>query len=167
MDAGSSGRSVDRAPGTTSRIVVAPKRHFPEEQLAPLVDGLRELGFEVEVEPWENPFVNGRYGVTWWEVVHVYLPQAWHVVQGLGGAKFALDTAKALAQDEAKAAAKALAKRVAAVFIPWARARSKVPGKNPKQPKALSIYGPDGKTVVLTVKITDPDEEPQIIEAKD
>jgi hypothetical protein len=129
-----------------SKVVLKPKRAFPDEELAPLVKGIEALGFEVEVEAYDNPFVNGRLGVSWWEVVHA------HIVEWGTGAAVGAVAGEAL---------KGAAKKIGEVFVDWAKERGKRPGRNPKQPKYTEIYGPDGK-VVSRVKVTDPESDPEI-----
>jgi hypothetical protein len=147
--------SEEQPKGAGNKIVLAPRRYFPADELQPLVDGIRELGFEVEVLEWENPFVKGRYGVTWYEVIHVHLPQA--IEAAAGGAAGAL--LKDAARDLAKDGLKAVARRIGDVFVDWAKKRRQQAGRNPKQPKMMPIYGPDGKTVVLQVTIKEGDPE--------
>jgi hypothetical protein len=117
-----------------AELLVAPHRYFSDEELAPLLVGLRDLGFEIEVRPRENPFVEGRAGVTWCEVIHVYLPAA-----GALAVPVAMEVAKGLATDGTKA----LAKKVGAVFLRWARHRGRRPGKNPKQPSDQVVQSGD------------------------
>lgn len=110
------------------------------EDVRSLGDDLsRELGFPVRLVG--EPKHLGR-GVTWWEVVHVWLPAS--AVGGAGVGK-AVD-----------------------VFVDWARARMrrflderKTKKKPNPPPQHVTIYGPDGKPL-KSVTLKNPDGEPEI-----
>jgi hypothetical protein len=85
-----------------------------------------------------RPIERRGYGVTWWEVVYIWLP-------ALGGA-----------------VSTAFAKKVVEVAIDWARKRFKRRGAE-KRPKYVGIYGPDGKlvrSVLLTDEAAEPEDRP-------
>jgi hypothetical protein len=78
------------------------------------------------------------YSVTWWEVVHIWLPWAAVAAGGVVGP--------------------AIAKKIVDVAIEWARTR--FARKPNKRPKYVAIYGPDGK-VIQSVLIRDETAEPE------
>jgi hypothetical protein len=143
------------------KVVIKPLKHqrFTDEDLRPLREGLEELGLETEIvreDP--TPQRPGTFGVNWYEVIHVYLPHLETVASAFAGG-VAADLTKAAAKDGIKA----LAKRIQPIFIRWAKIRASTGGRNPKQPKQVQIYGPDGK-VVMTVTVNDPEDEPRVLD---
>jgi hypothetical protein len=141
------------------KVVIHPDRHFASDP-APFLDELHESGFAAEVVPYEHTDTGGRLGVNWYEVIRVYLTEHATVVEAVIATKV-LDVVGGAVEDSAKAALKAAASKIGGAFVDWARKRSRLPGKNPKQPKRVIIYGPDGQ-VLRTVTVTDPDNEPVI-----
>jgi len=138
-----------------SRVVIKPKRHerFSDATLEPLLAEFRELGFETELAREDpDPQKPGTYGVNWYEVIQVHLPY----IEGAAGA-----LAAGIVKDLANEGAKTLVRRTQEAFVRWAKGRAQEPGRNPKQPKRVEIYGPDGK-VVSRVMVCDPEDEPQI-----
>jgi hypothetical protein len=97
----------------------------------------RELGAPVRLVG--EPEHGGR-GVTWWEVVHVWLP--------------------------ASVVGSPLVAKAVDVFVDWARARMRrfreEQEANPP-PQHMTIYGPDGKPL-KKVTLENPDGEPKISE---
>jgi hypothetical protein len=145
-------------------IVVAPRAYVPDAELARLLDDLRALGFEVELRPWVPPEIDGRSAAPWWENIEVHVTAVSTAASLLAQTpmgKAALEKAKSLAGEMADDAIKALARKIGGVFVGWAQRRAQLPGKNPKRPKVIKIYGPDGKTVVRTVIVTDSETAPE------
>jgi hypothetical protein len=100
------------------------------EDLDQLAEALRELGYEAEVA--ERP--RRGYGVTWWEVFHIFVEQVGeHGIDAVLGA-------------------------TAAAFVDWARRRFRE-GKGRPAPKAATLYGPDGKPVKM-VELHAEDQDP-------
>ena len=88
------------------------------DKLEPLMNAILELDSSYEVRLAFND--QRGYGVTWWQVLHVWLP--WAGV-ALGGAA---------------------AKKIVELAIDWAHHRLK--GDEPNhRPRSVSIYGPDGQ----------------------
>jgi hypothetical protein len=83
----------------------------------------------------------GIYGVTWPEVVYIWLPA---VAGGL---------------------AKELVDAVLAQAVAWARSRFKREGA-PKRPKYVAIYGPNGE-VLASVEIMDEVSLPEVLAGQD
>jgi hypothetical protein len=109
-------------------------RDFEEQELDALVQAIleRDPDLEVRLEQREQR----GYAVTWWEVVNFLLTEtAGHVIDA-----------------------------VLAAAIVWGRdrlkkARDRDPDRKPR-PIWHIIYGPDGE-VLKSVKVTDPDEDPE------
>ena len=139
------------------KVVIHPDRHFANDENPPLVDELQQLGFDVETVPYVHQDTGRRLGVNWYEVIRVYLTDHAQVLEAVFLTEV-LNLAGDAAKDSAKEAMRAVARRIGEAFVGWARKRSRIPGRNPKQPKQVIIYGPDNKTVILTVTVTDPGE---------
>ena len=139
-------------------IVLAPQKVLEEGALDQLVAELEQLGFNVEIKPYENPFVGGRSGVSWWETIYMHLPAIEHVAEHA-----AEHLAEAVAVATAKDIAKERLKKVGGAFVTWAKSRGLRRGKNPTQPKFLRIFEePDGKTVIREITLLDANGEPEI-----
>jgi ABC-type phosphate transport system substrate-binding protein len=124
---------------TKIAIQPADRLEIVGEDVEPLAEALRAEGYEVEVT--ERRRVG--YGVTWWEVFHIFIEEAeGHAIDAAVGAAIA-------------------------AFANWARNRFKK-GKNRREemaPKHATIYGPDGEALKeVTVergkrrKISDPEK---------
>ena|SRR5712691_6286553 len=86
------------------------------DKLAPLIDAIeaRDASYQVHLA-----YKDQRgYGVTWGEVLHVWIP--WTTIGG------------------------AAAKKITEILIDWARRKLKGDAKS-KRPRFVTIYGPTGK----------------------
>jgi len=121
-------------------IVVTPQasRRMTNEDLEPLVEELRLLGFSVEIRHERRSDHDGLVGggPEWWEFVYVHLPD---VAIGLGTTVIT---------------------KVAESAVSWARKR--FTKSNSRVGKIALIYGPDGKEVAR-VELKGRDAEPKII----
>ncbi|MGD1083076.1 MAG: hypothetical protein ABR881_32580 [Candidatus Sulfotelmatobacter sp.] len=111
-------------------IRTANPRDITIEEAGEIASALRTAnpGVSVKTEGQERT----GFGVTWFEVLRITL---------LGGA-FGLG----------KAFAEEVVKKVADIFVEWARERFKGRKSNSKRPVYLAIYGPDGLLKSLLVK---------------
>ena len=121
------------------RIIVEPQNPLDlrADELAPLIDGLRaaNASWDVRVTALEQR----GYGVTYWEVVHIWLP--------------------ALADE----ALTALIGAVIAEAVRWARGRF---ANGSKRPKYVAIHGPDGR-VLKSVEVKSAEGDPVDVTEKD
>jgi hypothetical protein len=102
-----------------------------DEKLAPLITALRDLDSSYEVRLGYND--QRGYGVTWWEVLHIWIP--WTAIGG------------------------AAAKKIVELAIDWAHHRMK--GDEPNnRPRSVSIYGPDGQILKQVRVDSSGQEEP-------
>lgn len=106
---------------------------IPPADLEPLAQAIRDVGQGYEVQIAE-PVEQRGYGVTWWEVVLIYI--------GSRGAEVVLTN---VVNDLYK------------VAVGWARARFQ---KEPGRPKYIAIRGPDGE-ILRSVEVRRPDAEPE------
>lgn len=106
----------------------------PEEvqELAELIHTLN-LGYKVELATSEQR----GYGVTWYEVLYIWLPGAL-----IAGGAIAL---------------KQIIQEVAKIAVQWARERLKKKATS-KRPTYIAIYGPDGK-VLKSIVVKDAIQE--------
>ncbi len=103
-------------------------------ELVDLAEEIRklDLGSEVEIPPPE--YMKGA-GVTWWEVVQIYVP--WHDVQ--------------------TAAVSIALTKIGDAATSWMRQRFK---RKPDRPKVVTIYSSKGK-VLRTIALKTPNGEPK------
>lgn len=121
---------------TTKTIQLKPANPLDvePEELIGLAEEIRmiEPGYEVEIPPPE--YMKG-VGVTWWEVVRIYVP--WHDMQ--------------------TTAVSIVLTKIGDATVTWMRERFK---KKPGRPKVVTIYGPKGK-VLKTIALKTADGEPE------
>lgn len=110
-------------------------RDVKEEDLRSLAEVIAPAVADYRLGYAYYPPREGLLGVTWWEVVRIWLP----------------DVASSL-KDELTGALIALA-------LDWARKRFRRKGA-PKRPKYVAIYGPNGK-VICSVLVKDDTSEPE------
>lgn len=113
------------------------------EQLEDLAQSLRgiDASYDVRFAYREQK----GYGVTWWEVLYIWLP--W-----IGVAAGAIAGEKAV-------------EKIVELSIDWARRRFKKEGEQ-KRPKYVAILGPDGK-VLKSVRLNDEAQEPEDLTEED
>lgn len=113
------------------RLVVSPQNplQLTREDLAAFLTSLEAIGPHLEVE--YTPREQRGYAVTWWEVVHVFVPAAAVYVGGK------------------------LVEEIVSRFVDWARDRLRKE-QSQKRPKYVAIYGADGK--ILKSVVVQPDE---------
>jgi hypothetical protein len=103
------------------------------EELEPLISAIRDLDSSYDVKiAYDEP---RGYAVTWWEVLHVWLP--W-VGAAAGGAAIT---------------------KIVELLIEWSYNRFKQEPER-KRPKHIPIYGYNGK-VVKSITIMSDDQEPE------
>jgi hypothetical protein len=110
-------------------------RDIKPEETQELAESIRTLNFGYKVE-----FVSSEqrgYGVTWYEVLYIWLPGALIA----GGA----------------IAVKQIIQEVAKIAVQWARERVKKKATS-KRPTYIAIYGPDGK-VLKSILVKDAVQE--------
>jgi len=114
---------------------------FPAGELEELAGeiGKLDMGCRVRIASREQR----GYGVTWWEVLYIWLPAAFLTAGTIASKKMIEEFTK--------------------LAIDWMRARFL---KSPGRPKYTAIYGPDGK-VIKSVLLKDADQEPEDHTEKD
>lgn len=105
---------------TKYRIVIQPGNplDLKAKQLSPLFKAIQKSDPECEVE--YSVKEQRGFGVTWWEVLYVWVP--WGVISS------------------------AIAKKIVEVLADWAHRRIKGERKG-SRPRSVTIYGPDGKVL--------------------
>jgi hypothetical protein len=117
-------------------ILVEPGGAWRPDELDELAQSIRGVS-RLNVRSAAPREQRGR-GLTWWEIVHIWLPWA---AMGAGGV-----------------AGSAMAKKIVDVAVEWARAR--FARKTNRRPTYVAIYGPDGK-VVKSALISDGTAPPE------
>ena len=119
------------------RITVEPQnpRDLSEDYLSELIQDLRAAHPEAGVR--YAGLEQKGYGVTWWEVLRI-----WVTTDAVGGA-----------------VAGALVTELVNIAVGWARGRLDREGPS-KRPKYVAILGPDGK-VLKSVLVRNSEDEPE------
>src|SRR5437660_1310540 len=124
-------------PNESDEIILEPGA-WSRDELDELAQSIRGVAPGLAVR-YAVPSEQRGYAVTWWEVVHIWLPWAALAAGGVVGP--------------------AIVKKIVDVVIEWARTR--FARKSNRRPKYVAIYGPDGRVVqsVLISNETAPPED--------